>query len=275
LPSATGSEFPRTSDHDPVRFKKFQALNLTALESIASKKRNDTRCTINKSQYAYGRDNLILEVVFEDKVVWIARLRVHEPKFLKARGDVDKVTESEVATMRFLKRETNIPVPSVFWYDAHYENEVGQPYILMEVMPGKRLRGVPSTRYIPAEYEEKVYQQFADIMLQLYSHPFPEIGMLYPGGMDGEERIGEIVDQHARFPNYGPFFDSSTFYHTRCRLVEQYYSSDSFPSTESMTSNPVEEAKYKEKAIPYIVDPEYQRGPFYLAHPDFQVLPSS
>ena len=275
LPSSTWSEFTRTLDRDPVRSKTFQALNLPALESVASEKRNNTPCAINKSQYAYGGDNLILEVVFEDKTIWIARLRLHEPKFLEASGDVDKVTESEVATMRFLKRETNIPVPSVSWYDARYKNEVGQPYILMEAMPGKRLWGGPLTRYIPAEYEEKVYQQFADIMLQLYSHPFPEIGMLYPGERDGEERIGEIVDQHTRFPNYGPFFDSSTFYQTRCRLVDQYYSSDKFPSTESMTSNPVEEAKYKKTAIPYIVDSAYQRGPFYLAHPDFQVSPSS
>ena len=70
----------------------------------------------------------------------------------------------------------------------------------MEAMPGNRLWGGPATNYIPDKFKEKVYRQFVDFMLQLHSHPFHEIGMLFPDS-EGQEKIGEIVDQHARLPN--------------------------------------------------------------------------
>ena len=53
-------------------------------------------------------------------------------------------TESEVATMRYLRERTNIPVPTVYHYDANPYNRLGGEYILMSkvccVVP-LRLRG--------------------------------------------------------------------------------------------------------------------------------------
>lgn len=40
-------------------------------------------------------------------------------------------TESEVATMDFLRKYTNFPVPSVFHYDSSPYNRLGGEYILM------------------------------------------------------------------------------------------------------------------------------------------------
>ena len=40
-------------------------------------------------------------------------------------------TESEVATMDFLRRYTNVPVPTVYHYDASPYNRLGGEYILM------------------------------------------------------------------------------------------------------------------------------------------------
>lgn len=40
-------------------------------------------------------------------------------------------TESEVATMRYLSERTNIPVPTVFYYDSNPFNRLGGEYILM------------------------------------------------------------------------------------------------------------------------------------------------
>ena len=40
-------------------------------------------------------------------------------------------TESEVATMDFLRKYTKIPVPSVYHYDANPYNRLGGEYILM------------------------------------------------------------------------------------------------------------------------------------------------
>ena len=250
----------------PLRSQTFEALNLDALEAVASSFRRQP-CHVNKSDYAYGGDNIVLEMKFDDGVAWIARLRLHEPKFLQARGDFDQVFVSEVATLKWVKRETTIPVPTVFVSDARNNNEVGQPYILMEAMPGNRLWGGGATNYIPDNFKETVYRQFVDFMLQLYSHPFHEIGMLYPDA-HGKECIGEIVDQHARLPNYGPFTNTSIFYETRGKLLRDYYTNS--PSLEA-PFNPIEKADFKIKAISQIVEPKFTNGPFYIGHPDFQV----
>jgi hypothetical protein len=40
-------------------------------------------------------------------------------------------TESEVATMDFLRKHTNFPVPTVYHYDSNPFNRLGGEYILM------------------------------------------------------------------------------------------------------------------------------------------------
>ena len=40
-------------------------------------------------------------------------------------------TESEVATMRYLRERTSIPVPTVYHYDSNPYNRLGGEYILM------------------------------------------------------------------------------------------------------------------------------------------------
>ena len=40
-------------------------------------------------------------------------------------------TESEVATMHYLRRNTSIPVPEVYHYDSNPYNRLGGEYILM------------------------------------------------------------------------------------------------------------------------------------------------
>ena len=40
-------------------------------------------------------------------------------------------TESEVATMRYLRERTNIPVPTVYHYDSNPYNRLGGEYIIM------------------------------------------------------------------------------------------------------------------------------------------------
>ena len=50
-------------------------------------------------------------------------------------------TESEVATMDFLRKYTNFPVPTVFHYDANPYNRLGGEYILMSKVIGPLPRG--------------------------------------------------------------------------------------------------------------------------------------
>lgn len=56
-------------------------------------------------------------------------------------------TESEVATLRYLRANTSVPVPEVYWYDANPYNRLGGEYIVMEKVRGGFL--LPSADRFP------------------------------------------------------------------------------------------------------------------------------
>ncbi|KAL1741330.1 hypothetical protein HDZ31DRAFT_45673 [Schizophyllum fasciatum] len=88
-------------------------------------------------------------------------------------------TESEVATMAYLRTFTSIPVPDVFHYDSNPYNRLGGEYILMS-----KARGIPLSRvYHGLGYAELVglLRNMAHLLLPLFAHRFPKLGSLYFG----------------------------------------------------------------------------------------------
>ncbi|KAL1659093.1 hypothetical protein GGF50DRAFT_120214 [Schizophyllum commune] len=88
-------------------------------------------------------------------------------------------TESEVATMDYLRTFTNIPVPDVFYYDSNPYNRLGGEYILMS-----KAKGIPLSRvYHGLSYKELVglLRNMAHLLLPLFAHRFPKLGSLYFG----------------------------------------------------------------------------------------------
>jgi len=144
------------------------------------------------------------------------------------------------------------------------------PYILMEAMPGGRLWGGGRADFIPDEHKRKVYTQIADILLELYTNPFDNIGMLFPDADDEQDvRIGPIFDHHHRLQPYGPCSTSLEFYRTRSEHLNLHRRLSN-PSL-SAQSNQVISPRDEPAAILQLVDPNYNEGPFYLTHPDFQI----
>lgn len=86
-------------------------------------------------------------------------------------------TESEVATMRFVRRVTKLPVPEVFAYQSTRDNPIRFEWILMEKMPGKPYSDVWTT--IPWEAKEKMIRQIAQAQAELFKYEFKGIGNLY------------------------------------------------------------------------------------------------
>ncbi|KAI1767352.1 hypothetical protein GGR53DRAFT_526880 [Hypoxylon sp. FL1150] len=84
---------------------------------------------------------------------------------------------SEVATMRYVKDRTDIPVPRVYMYNASSNNQLGYEWILMEHMPGKPFEEVYS------ELEDDAKKLFARTMAEwmdsLSRLQFDAIGGLY------------------------------------------------------------------------------------------------
>ncbi|KAB5590838.1 hypothetical protein CTheo_5707 [Ceratobasidium theobromae] len=89
-------------------------------------------------------------------------------------------TESEIATINYIRTFTNIPVPFVYAYDSDPYNKLGGEYIIMSKAPG-----VPLIRHfhsMPASKMHDLLQNLAQMLVPLASHTFPAIGSLYQTG---------------------------------------------------------------------------------------------
>lgn len=99
-------------------------------------------------------------------------------------------TESEVATINYLRLHTPIPVPYVYHWDANPYNRLGHEYILMSKAPGVPLHRVFSR--LTDDQLHALLRNLATLIVSLSAHRFPSIGSLYqkqrsPAG-DGSSR---------------------------------------------------------------------------------------
>ncbi|EIW77328.1 hypothetical protein CONPUDRAFT_84449 [Coniophora puteana RWD-64-598 SS2] len=94
-------------------------------------------------------------------------------------------TESEVATMAYLREQAGIPVPVIYHYDANPYNRLGGEYILMS-----KARGMPLSRvYHSLSNEEitRLFENLAAIVIPLFALRFSHLGSLYFGQPPAEQ----------------------------------------------------------------------------------------
>ncbi|ELU44386.1 APH domain-containing protein [Rhizoctonia solani AG-1 IA] len=83
-------------------------------------------------------------------------------------------TESEIATINYVRAHTNIPVPFIYAYDSDPYNKLGGEYIIMSKAPG-----VPLIRHfhsMPANKMNDLLHNLAEMLVPLSQHTFPAIG---------------------------------------------------------------------------------------------------
>ncbi|KAI0311007.1 hypothetical protein OF83DRAFT_1069550 [Amylostereum chailletii] len=88
-------------------------------------------------------------------------------------------TESEIATMDYIRAYTSIPVPIVYHYDANPYNRLGGEYMIMS-----KAKGVPlSSVYHDMSHHDLTgfLDNLASLVIPLFAHRFPSIGSLYAG----------------------------------------------------------------------------------------------
>ncbi|KAI9890637.1 MAG: hypothetical protein M1814_003835 [Vezdaea aestivalis] len=136
---------------------------------------------------------------------WVVRFpmpSVHDP--------VGKL-KSEIATMRYIKEKTTIPIPSVHGYgfgrgidinggEDHAGNPTGLPFIILDYVDGERLRPLEIPK-LPEEKSQRFYDQLVAILTQLRRQEFPCIGSLTLDSHQGSWIIGnpqliDLNDQH-------------------------------------------------------------------------------
>jgi hypothetical protein len=112
--------------------------------------------------------NVIFELQFSDGVPWIARIPLPYNCF-----QPEDISASYAATLKYLKKHSNLPVPQVFGFCRQSDptNKTKVTYIFMEKMTGHPLPMIEkkASEATPAEHAvaKKVHQQLADVILQL------------------------------------------------------------------------------------------------------------
>ena len=224
----------------------FHQLDVGRVSQYLSILRKGVKCKVS-NQFTNGSQHLVIEVVFEDGAVWIARIRLSK----KLSAHEKMAMESEICVMRTVRSRTAVPVPEVYNWDSGTDNVFGAPFILMEAIHGRCVCNDPSFPSI----KYKVLDQMASIMVQLSSLRFPAIGSLTTGDISTMV-IGDTV--------VGPFICSTDYYlhfvHTYEETLRQ--TTDENERNEMLFTC----SFYRHTAIPHFI---HSAGPFPLCHVDF------
>lgn len=128
-----------------------------------------------------GSFNAVFKVLFADGTLWVLKIPANGHRQCWDAPASEALT-SEAFTMRLIRRETAIPVPEVFAFDASLENELGCPFILMELVYGKPLQDVWFAQGVSLAKREQIrircLHGIAEAMAQLNTLTFSQGGSL-------------------------------------------------------------------------------------------------
>lgn len=232
------------------------------------------------SQTTCGSFNAVFKVLFADGTLWVLKVPANGHRQCWNAHASEALT-SEAFTMRLIRRETTIPVPEVFAFDASLDNELGCPFILMELIHGKPLLDVWFDQGVSQAKREQIrirsLHDLAEAMAQLNTCTFSQGGSLIfdaKGGVIGigSSNLVDLETQYAnmRSPDYdntmafcqsGPFSDPNSYL---LSLLDA--------RAGSRERCMIEQGAYKLLRLFIewsLVDTSGQEKPFVLAHPDF------
>ncbi|EEQ31642.1 hypothetical protein McanMca71_004402 [Microsporum canis] len=195
--------------HQPPRDLSLHGrLNVPALIRLAKRLRNTT-CTYDPSQTPLaGCFNWAVVLSFDDGVEWL--LRSPRTSYALNETTAGAVLVSEVATLRYIKQNSSIPVPDVYHYSSSKNNELGPKEI--------PIKHGSSSRLLTAEQKQKVMVQLGKLMDQLSHLRFDKIGSLFEE--EGCFRVKSCLLPSFLFHNRyelqgicrGPFSEESEYY---------------------------------------------------------------
>ncbi|KAI0287109.1 hypothetical protein BC826DRAFT_73329 [Russula brevipes] len=129
-------------------------------------------CRVGRIEFlSSGTFHKAYSVTLSDGRVVIARVA---RRFMPRRK-----TESEVATMEYVRTHTSIPVPNVHFYDSNPYNRLGGEYIIMSKADGVPLSSV--YQFMPHKTLIALLDNLASIVIPLFAHRFSSVGSLYNG----------------------------------------------------------------------------------------------
>ncbi|KAK7016291.1 kinase-like domain-containing protein [Favolaschia claudopus] len=154
-----------------------------------------------------GGYNSVLAVIFNDGSDIVVRLDKSPYNKAPPSEEAAKLMfESEVATLRFLKTHTSIPVPTVYYSNSD-PAEAGARCTILETIPGISLEQFWYS--MPYEEQQDIVAKWATMQTELTSLPFHEIGSLTTEtGIVGPLCPSSLMPYTLREPHCGPFSSS-------------------------------------------------------------------
>ena len=169
------------------RFGPLLSISTPSLLTLASNVRNrisaqDQEPTENNRLISrlFGSYNLVHIVEFADGVKYVIRVPA-TGWGSRFTGTAKHSLESQALTMRFLRKETTMPLPEIYGIDLTSSNEIGAPYIVMSFISGFTVSSKWFDKTGPTPLEERrqrTLDTVAEAMSQLRRFQFDQIGSL-------------------------------------------------------------------------------------------------
>ena len=184
-----------------------------------------------------GSFHIVFTLEFDDGVKWMLKIAANGHRFDPVAA---AALISEARTMQLLKRETTIPVPAVYAFDASSSNDLHSPFILMERIDGKPLwQGwfddeIPKPRL--EHFRIKALRSLAEAMAQLNKFTLNRGGALEfdssgkPIGLRG----AKVVDAVAMY-NQSMGFEDVPAPNENSATNHDNHGNDNFPDTKNIS----------------------------------------
>jgi isoamyl acetate esterase len=261
-----GDYWTGTDCHHPKTaavIKDFMStLSFQSLVDHANSIRGRADCRIDAHRFQCGKDHVIFAMHFTgDGAIWIARISL-PPGAIEFNISFEEM-KSEIATIRFIRANSTIPVPDVYGYNLEQDNQFGAPYVFLQALPGRILKPLP---LLEDEIRPRVYQQVASIIVQISQlPPWSQIGLIQDTPTSSTSRF-TISNMSLPIPNLANLPAPSSA-HSYFDIAMDKFSER---KREEGNLDKIAVACLYRKAIPRFLSPELFNCPeFPLCHADF------
>ncbi|KAI9754024.1 MAG: SF3a splicing factor complex subunit [Chaenotheca gracillima] len=253
---------------------------------LASKYRDGQPCQL--AGIFSGSFNFCIKVQFEsDLQEWVMRFPLPGKVMF-----IEEKLRNEVATMRYIKEKTSIPVPEVMAWGLADDNPTGLgPFLITRFVEGTKLSDLlkadsldqNGNKILSSDISdstlELVYRQIANILLELSEHSFDKIGALSVDDNNewsiGSRPLSLPMNEIARCGDV--YVDSKT-----CSTTADYFldlaeqSLQHYREQRNSADSPADaRLKYTSRHLlrtvtPSFVSRKFNQGPFKLFGDDFR-----
>ena len=241
--------------------------------TLASKFNNDIPCSSDPKTCVptFGTFNVVIPIHFANGTKWVAR--IPRPGRMFAHPNprlLERIMQSLAVTTSIVRNRTNIPVPAIYGWSSRDDNEAGCPFMFMDFVEGVSLGDC--FRELPLEKTKGIIDEWAMYTWELSRLSFPAIGCL--GVNHQSERVevqkfisaGSVDQGRDTIDPYfrGPYTSVADYLFGISNLKKM-------APPANLSYDRFSFGTYLENIIPFALKPEWNQGPFYLCHDDFNV----